>query len=398
MKKILAIAWKDTLNRFADKSELLFFLILPIIFTLVLSAAGGGQNEKKISLLVVDQDNSSFSTELVDELMKSESVEVKAVGLEEAQKQFDDKKAPIWLTIPAGFERSLLSGMKGSLELHKLPRNSDANTVESGTINSAVSTVNRALTVAKNSLDEAELIRPFSNVDERQVYFSVSLAAAQQAFKAAPQRMSMTYPADTKQTSFNMAAQASTGQLVTWVFIPLLGISALFIWERESHTLQRLITTPTSKATFLLGTVTGQLGSAIVQMIILVCFGVFVLKLDWGNSFSGLAVMLLSFGLASAALGTAMGTFVKTSKQAGNLSVALGMAMALLGGAWWPSELFPQAVRTVMKVLPISWAMQGFNDLALRGKELVDVLPIAGVLLGFAVVFFSIGVLRFRYE
>jgi ABC-2 type transport system permease protein len=93
-----------------------------------------------------------------------------------------------------------------------------------------------------------------------------------------------------------------------------------------------------------------------------------------------------------------MGTFVKTSKQAGNLSIALGMAMALLGGAWWPSELFPQAVRAVMKVLPISWAMQGFNDLALRGKGLVDILPIAGVLLGFAVVFFAIGVLRFRYE
>jgi ABC-2 type transport system permease protein len=398
MKKILAIAWKDTLNHFSDKSALLFFLILPIVFTVALSAVGGGQSDKKISLLVVDQDNSSFSTELVNELKKSESVEVKMVGLEEAQKQFDDKKAPIWLTIPAGFERTLISGMEGTLELHKLPRNNDANTVEQGTLNSAVSTVNRALAVARNSLDEAELIRPFASVEERQTYFTASLAAAQQAFKAAPQRMSITYPSETKQTSFSMAAQASTGQLVTWVFIPLLGISALLIWERESHTLQRLITTPTSKATFLLGTLIGALGSAIVQMFILVCVGVFILKLDWGNSYSGLAVMLLSFGLAAAALGTAMGTFVKTSKQAGNLSIALGMAMALLGGAWWPSELFPQSVRTVMKVLPISWAMQGFNDLALRGKGLVDILPIAGVLIGFALVFFAIGVLRFRYE
>jgi ABC-2 type transport system permease protein len=57
--------------------------------------------------------------------------------------------------------------------------------------------------------------------------------------------------------------------------------------------------------------------------------------------------MLLSFGLASAALGTAMDTFIKTSKQAGNLSIALGMAMALLGGAWWPSELFTHAVLSI---------------------------------------------------
>ena len=398
MKKILAIAWKDTLNRFADKSALLFFLILPIVFTLAISASGGGQSEKKISLLVVDQDNSAFSTELVTELMKSESVDVKAVSLDEAQKQFDEKKAPIWLTIPAGFERSILSGMEGPLEIHKLPRNSDANSVQQGTIMSSVSTVSRALTVAKNSLAEAELIRPFTSAVERQTYFAASLTAAQQAFQAAPQRLSYTRPAEAKQTSFSMASQASTGQLVTWVFIPLLGLSAMFIWERESHTLQRLITTPTSKATFLLGTVTGQVVAAIVQMIILVGFGVYVLKLDWGNSIPGLAVMLICFALAAAALGTTLGTFIKTSAQAGNLSIALGMVMSLLGGAWLPGEMFPQAVRTAMKVLPTSWAMQGFNDLVIRGKGLVDILPSAGVLIGFAVVFFAIGVLRFRYE
>jgi ABC-2 type transport system permease protein len=398
MKKILAIAWKDILNRFSDKGELLFFVILPVIFTLAISATGGGQSEKKISLLVVDQDNSSFSTELVSELKKSESVDVKALSLEQAQTQFDDKKAPIWLTIPAGFERSILSGMEGPLELHKQPRNNDADTVESGTIYSAVSTVNRAVAVAKNSLTEAELIRPFTSVEERQAYFAASLAAAQQAFQAAPRRLSYTRPPEAKQTSFSMASQASTGQLVTWVFIPLLGISALFIWERESHTLQRLITTPTSKATFLLGTVTGQVVVAILQMIILVGFGVYVLRLDWGNSISGLAVMLICFALAAAALGTAMGTFVKTSAQASNLSIALGMVMSLLGGAWLPGEMFSQGVRTAMKVLPTAWAMKGFNDLVLRGKGLVDILPSAGVLIGFAVVFFTIGVLRFRYE
>ncbi len=33
MKKIFAIAWKDTLLRFTGWSEWLFFLILPIVFT-----------------------------------------------------------------------------------------------------------------------------------------------------------------------------------------------------------------------------------------------------------------------------------------------------------------------------------------------------------------------------
>jgi len=37
MKKIFAIAWKDTIIRFASSSELLFFIVLPIIFTFLIA-------------------------------------------------------------------------------------------------------------------------------------------------------------------------------------------------------------------------------------------------------------------------------------------------------------------------------------------------------------------------
>jgi ABC-2 type transport system permease protein len=42
--------------------------------------------------------------------------------------------------------------------------------------------------------------------------------------------------------------------------------------------------------------------------------------------------------------------------------------------------------------------MQGLTDLSMRGLGLVDILPEAGVLLGFAAVFFVIGIWRFKYE
>ncbi len=44
-----------------------------------------------------------------------------------------------------------------------------------------------------------------------------------------------------------------------------------------------------------------------------------------------------------------------------------------------------------MKILPTTWAMQGMLDLVLRGGGLVEILPEAGVLLVFAVVFFGWG-------
>lgn len=93
-----------------------------------------------------------------------------------------------------------------------------------------------------------------------------------------------------------------------------------------------------------------------------------------------------------------MGTFVKSAGQANGLSIMAGMVMALMGGCWYPLELFPPAVQAAVHALPTTWAMQGMLDLVLRGRGLVDVLPEAGVLLGFAALFFAIGVWRFRYE
>jgi len=42
--------------------------------------------------------------------------------------------------------------------------------------------------------------------------------------------------------------------------------------------------------------------------------------------------------------------------------------------------------------------MQGLTDLVLRGQGFSDILLEAMVLFGFAIVFFIVGVQRFRYE
>jgi ABC-2 type transport system permease protein len=158
------------------------------------------------------------------------------------------------------------------------------------------------------------------------------------------------------------------------------------------------LTTPSYKATFLLGTISGQVAMALVQMLLLVGFGILAMKLNWGREPLALFIILFCSALAAAAFGTTMGTFIKTEGQANGLSIMFGMVFALMGGCWYPLELFPPAIQNAVKVLPTTWAMQGMLDLVLRGGGLMDILPEAGVLLGFAALFFSVGVWRFRFE
>lgn len=398
MRKIFAIAWKDAILRFTSVSEWLFFLILPIAFTLILAGGTGPSDDSRVRLIVADQANSPLSADLIAALAKSEAIRPETTTLAKAEEELGARQVAAILIIPAEFDLAHLQQGKVALELRQQPNNMNATLAERAVL-SASSRISSAVDIARSSLAEAEKIKAFASESARSAYFNTALKAAQTEMSAAPDRVKAVQGAATQdEIEYDPRANTSAGQLITWVFIPLIGISGMFAYERQQGTLRRLLTTPTRTATYLLGTITGQVAMAILQMLLLVGFGILVMGLKWGNAPAALAVMILASALAAAALGTTLGTFVKTESQATGLSIMLGMVMALLGGCWYPLELFPAFVQTVVKVLPTSWAMQGMLDIVLRGQGLSAVLPEAGVLLGFAAVFFAIGVWRFKYE
>jgi ABC-2 type transport system permease protein len=398
MKKIFAIAWKDTIIRFASPSELLFFIVLPLVFTFLL--AGGtpsGEEDPRIGMLVVDEANTAISQQILGELETSTAVRPESVGRDEALDLFDERRADVVLIIPAGIDAGSLQRGSAQVELLQQPNNMNATIAERAVL-TAIRRVSSSISAAQNAVTQRESIQPFASETEKQTYFEASLEMAQTIQQDAPERVTVTEGRTEDQVDYDPRANTSAGQLITWVFIPLFGISALFAYERQQGTLRRLLTTPASKATFLLGTISGQVAMALVQMLLLVGFGILVMKLPWGREPLALFIILLTSALAAAAFGTLMGTFIKTESQAGGLSVIFGMVFALMGGCWYPLELFPAAIQNAVKILPTRWAMQGMLDLVLRGGGLQEVLPEAAVLLGFALLFFSLGVWRFRYE
>lgn len=402
LAKIFSISKKDALIRFSSASELLFFLGLPMLFTFVLGGGFGGAptaTEQRLPLLVVDQDNSSLSADLIAILTASDVVEPHLYSLAEAEPLLQEKEFPALLLIPAQFEDNLTAQTAVTLDFRRLPNDQDAVLIEQ-VVATAVDQVSRVWDTARRGVLEAEKVTPFASAETRQAYFDQLLATARLEFEALPERVSVTVPATTVSDFelFATAAHQSAGQLVTWVLIPLLAIASLFSAERTQGTLRRLLTTPTGNGTYILGTIVGQLSLALVQMLLLVLFGVLVMKVNWGQSPLALIIMMVSFGLAAVAMGTMIGTFTKTEEQAGNLSIMLGMAMALLGGCWWPLELFPAGLKTAVQVLPTTWAMQGFSNIVIRGVGPQEVLLEAAVLIGFAALFFIIGVWRFRFE
>ncbi len=378
---------------------MLFFIILPLVFTFLLAGgtpkADGG--DTRIRLVVVDQAETTISKNIIAELESSTAVRPEILSLEEAESQFDSRRASVVLILPDGLDLQAIQDGTAQVDFRQQPNNLNA-TVAERAVQTAIRQVSSAVNAANLAVNDAEKQKPFASEADRQSYFDASLKLAQSIQADAPERVTIIEGSTSFEVDYDPRANASAGQLVTWVFIPLFGISALFAYERQQGTLRRILTTPTSKATYLLGTIAGQVVMALIQMSLLILFSIFAMKLNWGRDLAALFIILTTAALAAGAIGTAMGTFIKTEGQASGLSIMLGMVMALLGGCWYPLELFPPVMQTIVKILPTTWAMQGLLDLVLRNGGLIQILPEAGVLLGFAAIFFSVGVLRFRYE
>ena len=396
IKKIFLIAWKDTRIRFNSWMEWLFFLILPVIFTVILAGGTGDNGEDRLRLEVVDQAGSPLAAELVAALEHSPAVHPVTVRLEQAENDLSQRRVSAVLVIPAGFNQVELQQGPLALELRQQPNNLNALAAAQA-INSALSQINGAAIIANTSLAAAEKIQPFDTPEARQAYYQAAFTAGGAQLASAPARYQASTATVADEIDYDPRANSSAGQLITWAYIPLLAISATFAFERRSGTLPRLMVSPTSKAIYLTGTLLGHTMIALAQMLLLVGFGMWLLKLNWGHSPIALGVILVASVISGAGLGVLLGTLVKTEGQAGSLSWMLGMVMAMLGGCWYPIELFPAFMRTAVKILPTSWAMQGMLNLVLRGQGIEGVLLPAGVLMGFAGIFFVIGVWRFKY-
>jgi len=397
MKKILAIIKKDTILRFTSPMEWMFFIILPLVFIYLISGGTNQDRDPRLTLAVANLSGSALSQTLIEELSVSSAVQPVLADYEQAVKDLEQLKVPAILIIPTDFTGEALRAGAAQLDLRVQPNSLNSLAVEQA-VQLAASRVSSLAEVARVSTDRTAEIQPFASEAKRQEFYDEAFAQAQTMLSEAPDRLQRVSGSTPDPIHYDAKANTTAGQMITWVFIPLVGISAMLAYERVSGTLRRLLVTPTTKATFLAGTILGQGLTALTQMTLLIVFGIVVMKLKWGQSPAGLALVMVSFTLAAAALGTMLGTFVKSEAQANGLSIMIGMVMAMMSGCWYPIELFPSAIRSAAQALPTYWAMQGFLDIAVRGQGPAGVLLECAVLLGFALLFFTVGIARFRYE
>jgi ABC-2 type transport system permease protein len=164
--------------------------------------------------------------------------------------------------------------------------------------------------------------------------------------------------------------------------------------ERRAGTLARLLAAPLRWWAIVVGKIIVSLVMAIVSLGVIVVGTALLLGATWGDP---LGVMALVGAAAVAATGIALlaVAFTRTEEQAGSAVAVVTMALAVLGGAFFPANQGPELMSQLSLVTPHAWFLQGVNDVA-SGGDIVSAAGPLGVLLAIGVISGGLGFLRVR--
>lgn len=392
MIRILDIAAKDLLQLIRDRNTFLFFLIMPVILTLLIGYAtggfGGGSSDARLPVGYLDQDDSRVSRKLAGLLAASEVVrpdQNQARSVTDLEQLVAGEKLPAAIVVPASYGKASLDGKHAKLTLI-----GDTTTVAGTAIQAEVLAIaNRldsAVTMAlvMEQLTGARL--PFNHTLDK------ALAAWEKPPIAVAETTSSAIPQKAKSTAF---AHTSPGMMLQFAIAGLLTAAQVFVSEKKSRALQRLLTTATHRVHILLGHHLAMFVIILCEFLVLIVFGQLVLQVNYSREPGATLVVAVSAALCISALGLLIGVLAKNEEQAIIFSLVLMFVLAGLGGAWAPLEVTGPTFQAIGHASPVAWAMDGFKNIVVRGLGIESALLPACALIGYAVLFFALAAWRF---
>jgi ABC-2 type transport system permease protein len=178
--------------------------------------------------------------------------------------------------------------------------------------------------------------------------------------------------------------------------VMFLVTSVTTLRERQSGTLERLLTTPMGKADLVGGYALAFGAVAVLQALLASAFAIYVCGLD----VVGPAWLLVVVAVADAVLGTAVGLFVSafaaTEFQAVQFMPAVILPQFLLCGLIVPRDRLPGALEALSDVLPLSYAVDAMRTLATRVDATGAVFADVGVITAFTLAAVVLGAVTLR--
>jgi ABC-2 type transport system permease protein len=404
-----------------DRGALVLSFVLPLAFFSIFAVIFGKQNGStpKVKLIVVDEDRSEASRDLLKGLMSESSLVVMtkpaakknnapapadytAATAEAAVKAGD---APVALILPQGFGQHPIAfgpdQSGSSLELLNDQSDTIAPQIVMGLLQKAAMTAMPASMAAQGMKYADEYMGGFTpaqraKVDEeldelRKEQASGKMGTANDANDASAGIVAVKTRAvvgENKKSPMISFYAAAIG--VMFLLFTASGSAGALLDEAESGTLERVLSTRVTMTKLMAGKLAFNTLLAFVQLVAMFLWGWAVFQLDFFNHLPGFGVMGLCTAFAVAAFGLLLASACQTRAQLGALSTLLILIMSSVGGSMFPRFLMPESMQKAGLLTINAWAIDGFTKVFWRDLPVSDLWPQVSVLLAIGVGLFIV--------
>ncbi len=354
-----AMVKKEFLLVLRDRRALAVLFLMPALFILIISVAMRDvftQNSVSFEITIVDLDNSKITKEMIDDIDKSRSFKVV-------------DKANIVITIPKKYS---VSKKRLQIEIKDSLKSDEIELFKAKLLKNIT---NLKLKIIKNRLAE----------------FSDEAAAAIDTISLESNEL-FDVKYNKQEDIPNSTQQSVPSWIVFGMFFMITPISTVFINERKQNTLSRLNSMNVSVFSMVLAKIVPYLFIAQIQAFLMLGVGMFLVPLfdtpTLSINGSVLAFIFLSFAVSLCAVGLAslIATISKTTEQASTTGGILTILLGAIGGVMVPKFIMPDFMQTLANISPMSWGLDGFLDIFLRGGGVGMVLSEALLLITFGLV------------
>jgi ABC-2 type transport system permease protein len=147
---------------------------------------------------------------------------------------------------------------------------------------------------------------------------------------------------------------------------------------RRDSIIKRFMASPVTPNEIVIGTIYGLMLLGAVQVVFLLAMGKFLFGVNLGANLPAVTLTLLIFAWVSGSFGVLIGSIVSAEDRVIGICALSSLLLAALGGCWWPLEVAPPALKTLVLCKPPSWALQALHQLISFGSGFsAALLPIA---------------------
>lgn len=407
--RVIDLALKDLSQLLKDWKTTLFMVVMPIVFTMFFGfvfSSDGGTEDLRLPVGFASYDTSGTLGGNLHNLMGLSEI-IRPVVLKEddvaqAGELVRDGELAAAMIVPDGFSAGILAG-----EHPELTVIIDQNTQAGHMVNTAISAVlSRLLAAVQTAQLSAQTFEQtggdLGSEATRQTYLDEALALASDGWRQPALTVTVEQVVeateDENPAASNAFTQSSPGMIVMFAVFGLMGSATVLVLERQNGALKRMLTTPISKAEVIGGHLLGMFIVVFVQQSLLIVVGQLAFGVDYMREPLAILLVVATLSFWAASLGMLIGAIATTEEHVIAWSLLAMFIFAAMGGAWFPLDFVGPTFAAIGRVMPTAWAMEGFQNIVLRGLGLNSVMLPVGILLAFGIAFFGLAVWRFRFE